>query len=328
MISVALATAAEWTEVLPLVSAPQGDGWGLATHYPQGLAAGLPRERQHLAIVRQDRRLIACGLRSVRQVRSGGGTAYLGYLTLLRRDPTIPPTQLLPCLRETFACLATTRRSDELPVDLTSILAGNRAARRLLEAGLPGVPRYQHRATYRTFTWSARTLARLATAAVRRDHIVPLPHPGLSMQPDAAPSGMLHHLDERAWGSVVDQRDHKAIVITTMPPSVRWLRSLLNGLRQVQRLPRIPRPGAVIPQVFLTSWGWAPGAVREAFAVAGTLARQLPSTTLVTAGWCDDHPDAAALAHLAPPAEQLVARWYTVGGTLPPGPWHLEAGGL
>jgi hypothetical protein len=86
-----------------------------------------------------------CGLsgifcRSVGSAWLEGGPVRLGYLGQLRRAEGIRLSRRV--LREGFAACEATRRPDELPFDLTSIVADNQPARRLLERGLPGLPTY------------------------------------------------------------------------------------------------------------------------------------------------------------------------------------------
>lgn len=107
------------------------------------LAAGIEGDR-HFTMVVEDAggRIVAMGSRAVRTVWVDGEPARVGYVGQLRRDPSAAAAAG-PILRAGYQVLASTREPDELPFDLTSIAADNRPARRLLERGLRGVPRYQ-----------------------------------------------------------------------------------------------------------------------------------------------------------------------------------------
>ena len=72
----------------------------------------------------------------------------LGYLTQLRVDRAIRGRPRL--LAAGYALLAGLRAPGEEPFDITSIVADNRVARRLLNAGLPGLPRYRELAPFVT----------------------------------------------------------------------------------------------------------------------------------------------------------------------------------
>jgi hypothetical protein len=93
-----------------------------------------------------DGSIVAMGARTVHAVTLEGEPARLGYLGQLRaaHGRRLGRT----ALREGWARLLDARRPDELPFDLTSIAAENRVARRLLERGLPGLPRYWPVAEY------------------------------------------------------------------------------------------------------------------------------------------------------------------------------------
>lgn len=78
--------------------------------------------------------------RAVRPVWHRGRPARLGYLGQLRKSAAVTLTR--HHLRRGFAACEATRTERELPFDLTSIVADNAPARRLLERGLPGLPVY------------------------------------------------------------------------------------------------------------------------------------------------------------------------------------------
>lgn len=110
--------------------------------------ASLDREAErHDTVVLEDPRvegseggIVAMGARLVHRVTVAGEPARLGYLNHLRVAPGRRVAR--GALREGWSRLLEGRRDRELPFDLTSIASGNLAARRLLERGLPGLPRY------------------------------------------------------------------------------------------------------------------------------------------------------------------------------------------
>ncbi len=65
----------------------------------------------------------------------------VGYLHQLRVAPTHRHL-MRPFMQLGFRYLRETRQTDEAPYDVTAIVADNQRARRLLEAGLPGMPTY------------------------------------------------------------------------------------------------------------------------------------------------------------------------------------------
>jgi hypothetical protein len=106
-------------------------------------AAATEGDRHDVVVVRDapSGRIVVMGTRSVRDVFVNGRKARLGYLGQLRVDEGYRGRRDL--LAGGFALIRTLRHQDELPFELTSIMADNRAARRILTAGLPGLPRYR-----------------------------------------------------------------------------------------------------------------------------------------------------------------------------------------
>lgn len=122
---------------------PLGSGVRLAlTREPDYFAAAEAVGVRHAAVVMRDEDggILALGARSVREVWWDGRPALLGYLEQLRFAPGRRPGRRT--LAEGYARILELRRPDELPFHLTSILADNHPARRLLERGLPGLPTY------------------------------------------------------------------------------------------------------------------------------------------------------------------------------------------
>lgn len=105
---------------------------------------------RHHAFVAKDAAGQIRGLcsRTVRPVWFNGRAARLGYLGQLRCE--VPLRGSLRPLVDGFAACAATRLPDEFPFDLTSIMADNSRARRLLESGLPGLPEYRQLTYFET----------------------------------------------------------------------------------------------------------------------------------------------------------------------------------
>jgi len=119
------------------------------------LARGIEGERHHVLLVRDAERrcLLGMGSRSVRRVFVNGTPARVGYLGQLR----VPALHgRLRSLTAGYRAIRSTHRPDELPFDLTSVVADNARARRILEGGLPGMPRYRPIAELETSLFPAR----------------------------------------------------------------------------------------------------------------------------------------------------------------------------
>ena len=123
------------------------------------LAAAVEGER-HATVVARDPatgRVVGMGSRSVLPAYVGGAPCRLGYLSQLRLDRA--HRGRLRAVASGYELLRATRRPDEAPFDVTTIVADNRPARRLLEARLPELPAYREVAPFVTLvlqTWRRR----------------------------------------------------------------------------------------------------------------------------------------------------------------------------
>jgi len=137
---------------------------------PEFFAAARHEGGRHDTVAIRDRltgRLAAMGSRSVHELFIDGQPQRVGYLSQLRISPEHrrPGRQLL---RLGFDLLHQTHAEGEASFDITTIVAGNEAARRILEAGLPGLPRYQRLEELVTFLLPVR---RRVLAGRRRIHV-------------------------------------------------------------------------------------------------------------------------------------------------------------
>jgi hypothetical protein len=135
------------------------------------MAASIEGER-HTMIVARDRshgRPVGMASRSVYGGFLNGAPCHLGYLSQLRIDRTYRGrVGLLP---SGFDVLRTLRTRDDLPFDLTTIIADNQPARRVLNAGLDGLPPYRALEPFTTLTlplWRPRTPRPSAQFAIER----------------------------------------------------------------------------------------------------------------------------------------------------------------
>jgi hypothetical protein len=99
--------------------------------------------------------IVAMGSRSVRAAFVNGERSRLGYLSQLRVSRAAR-TGIRPLLRGGYDLLRRTQGEGETPFDITTIIADNVAARRLLEAGLPRLPRYRAIEEIATFLMPVR----------------------------------------------------------------------------------------------------------------------------------------------------------------------------
>jgi hypothetical protein len=247
-------------------------------------AAAVEGDRHDVLVGRRSERVVGFAARAVRDVFVDGAPARLGYLGGLRIEPGARGE--LRLLREGFAWFAAARRPDELPFDLTSIVVGNVRARRLLEAGLPGLPAYRPLGELVTLALRARP-ARRPAPAVARGSRERLPEIAAFLQREGARCQLAPRLAAdlltspsraralapedfllveksgaiRAAGAVWDQRTFKQTVVRSYAPALRLLRPVLVRCG----IARLPAEGAPFASAFL-AFAHASGDDAAAFA--------------------------------------------------------------
>ncbi len=252
------------------------------------LAAGVEGEHHHTVVAREHAtgRILGLGSRAVRDVWVDGERARMGYLAQLRLAPELPAGRRL--LAAGYRSCDRHRRDDELPYDLTSIVTGNAPARRLLERGLPGFPRYQRLCRLVTLTiptlrrsplrglkrlaWSRERSVQRATEAtlpaivqclernLRRYQFAPA-----WTEDDLRSTVRTRGLEATDFlirsdrgglltGCVAiwDQRGFKQVVVRGYAPALRRFRPLMNLLLVAARRPRLPPPGSVLELAYLS----------------------------------------------------------------------------
>jgi hypothetical protein len=284
-------------------------------------------DRHHTVIVR-DRHtesIVGMGTRSVREVWIDGEPARVGYLGALR---AAAGRRGLVRLAAGYRGIADTHASDELPFDITSVVADNRPARRMLERGLPGMPSYTPICEYRTLLIPTALPARrirtpspvsagdddLAEIAVslrrnlRRYQLAPvwsaeaLRDPGRSRGLSAGDFFLI-----RDGGRVVgcaalwDQREFKQAVVRGYAPWLGRARPALNVLLRAVRRPRLPAAGSALPLAFVSHLavdGDAPELAAPLIEALRRAARQR-GIELLAIGYASDHPLLPSLRRLA-----------------------------
>jgi hypothetical protein len=175
--------------------------------------------------------VFAMGCRTVRELYVNGQPHLVGYLSQLRIAPRYRHLGR-SLLRQGFALLNNARAKDETFFDITTIVASNQNAKRLLECGLPYLPRYTPVEQILTFMLPTRDWRDVLPLKTSRGE-----------SPETRMEGPLQFapvlpLPEPIW----DQRAFKQIVI----------RGYSTWLRRCRWLLRMPLVGAVLPAVYLT----------------------------------------------------------------------------
>ena len=130
------------------------------------LAATVEGEPHHTIVARHpELGIVGMGSRAVWNAFVNGEPRRLGYLSQLRVDRAFRGRKRL--LVEGYELLRTFRAADEMTFDLTSIIADNETARRLLGAGVRGLPAYQEIEGWTTLILTTSSRAKKVTGIER-----------------------------------------------------------------------------------------------------------------------------------------------------------------
>lgn len=247
------------------------------------LGAEVEGERHCTVLVRDEatNRLLGMGSRSVREVFHHGRQARLGYLGQLR---FAPGTRHVRRIRDAFHAIEAAVQPDELPFDLTSIVADNAPARRLLERGLPGLPPYRPLAEAETLimptadpVWARRGRMPAVRPARAGDegrvvaflqaqlcrHALAPRWTEADLRARCRDLSIEHFalLEEqgslRGVGAVWDQRAFKQVLVAGYQPWLARARRPLNAVLHVLGQPRLPPAGASLSLGYLSHFALA-----------------------------------------------------------------------
>lgn len=230
-------------------------------------------DRHDVMMIRDEQGyLVGMGGRSVYDAYVHGEKRRIGYLGQFRVNPG---RSGLRRLLAAFDAIGERRLEDELPFDITCILADNRPAIRLLERGLKGLPRYHRLRPLITLVvptgQKVATRARQAEPADLPEIIDCLARHHRTQ--NLAPAWSAHDLssDERcrdlriedflvlgepgalrACAAVWDQRAFKQISIQSYAPWLRVSRPLVNAGLLLAGKPRLPRAPGMLDLAYLS----------------------------------------------------------------------------
>ncbi len=246
------------------------------------LAAAVEGEPHHTVVARDPvtGRIVGMGTRAVWNAFVNGQPCRLGYLSQLRVDREARGRRHL--LAAGYAALRDLRGPDELPFDITSIIADNETARRLLGRGVPGLPAYRELSGFVTLVLPAVRPSRRAART-----------PGTLIEPgrpdllaeiagcisrnrrryQAAPFFSAEELSspERSRGlapedfrvvlregrvigclALWDQTGFKQVVVRGYAPQLARWRPWINRIPRSLGVPRLPDPGEALPHATIS----------------------------------------------------------------------------
>jgi len=242
------------------------------------LAAAVEGEPHRTIVAREPGGgIVGMGSRSVWNAFVNGEPCRLGYLSQLRVDRAHRGRKRL--ITAGYDLIRSFRNTEEMPFDLTSIIADNDVARRLLGAGLPGLPRYQEIEEWTTLVVPTTSRPRRTTGARiergtperlgeiagclernrRRYQFAPRFSAADLRSPERSrglePSDFfLAVVDTEVVGTLAlwDQSGFKQVVVQGYAPRLALWRPWINRFSPVLGTPRLPDPGQALPHAYLS----------------------------------------------------------------------------
>jgi len=232
------------------------------------------RPGDRVVVAERDGEAMAMGVRT-RGVHAWDGIRQsVGVLTGMRsRFPVLPRRTM----GDMYDLLLADRSTQELDWDLTAILEGNLPARRLLEAGIPGVPRYTPAMRLSTLTFRS--------GGGRDGEWVPAPDRKVIVAGGGA-------LVERHVGRITRVEGYARALASTRP--------VIDGLLRCLGRPGLPQVGRVLSEAFVAEARWEHRTALSKLAEGIREAARTLGARLVHWGVPTEHPDLRWLkSHLA-----------------------------
>jgi ribosomal protein S18 acetylase RimI-like enzyme len=239
------------------------------------LAAAVEGEPHRTIVARDHGAVIGMGSRSVWNAFVNGEPRRLGYLSQLRVDRAFRGRPRL--LAAGYDLLRSMRGPDELPFDLTSVVADNQTARRLLGAGLPGLPVYRELEGFVTMVIPTTSRAKKAPRIIRggRGAVAEIAdclernRQSYQFAPRFIGDDLLSPQRSRGLapedfflallgGEIVgclalwNQSAFKQVVVRGYAPRLARWRPWMNRVAPLFGAPRLPDPGEILPHAYLS----------------------------------------------------------------------------
>jgi len=247
---------------------------------PNAFLAAAVEGEPHATVVAREPvtgRIVGMGTRAVWNAFINGEPRRLGYLSQLRVDKDFRGRRRI--IAAGYAALRDLRGPNEAPFDITSIIADNETARRLLSVGIPGLPTYRELSGFvtlvlpgvrpsrrpRAIPIEPGTPGRIPEIAAclernRRRHQAAPFFTAAELQSPERSRGLapedfrLAIRDGRVVGCLAlwDQSGFKQAVVRGYAPRMARWRPWINRLSRVLATPRLPEPGEPLPHAWLS----------------------------------------------------------------------------
>jgi hypothetical protein len=292
-----------------------------------------------LAIAGEKQRVIASGSRFELTAYINGVPRKIGYFGELRTDGGLRQRRRL--MLDSYRTMRRYHESGNVPYYLTTIVADNTAARRLLEAGIADMPTYQPLESMVTFTIPARAGARRRRSSRHIERgsdqeldvmADTLARHGPDYQFHPVWTGQVLRSKDRCRGlapqdcflcrdgdrllgclALWDQRSFKQTVIRGYSKRLARTRPLLNVVAPLLSRPRLPSPGARLESAFLSHVAVGPDDEQTLLALVGHACQEAVARGLdyVMLAFAERNPLAAVIRKRFP-CHEYVSMIYVV----------------
>lgn len=335
MIRYDLATSADDADIRALLREHAMPSWVsmVATREPSFFAGRDHFGREWAVLARRDQALVGMYTCCEQPVFLNGAETELGYLGGLRVVPRY--RHRLSVLRDGYASLVRLSPQGRRGLCFSAIACDNRPARRILEAGLPALPRYRAINDFVTLAlpqsraqalglWRPALAEDMAALCRCYNHqaagyqFAPVLTPERAARTGARFYLLDGHAGPQAVMALWDQRAYKQVRAQAYRPPLGWLLPLYNAYARLTRRIPLPAIGQLLDQTYLAFFALAPHCQPSLIdLVADALA--LCPTAVLTLGLHGTHPCLPQLESAFCPA-QYRTRIYAVDFSSEPVP--------
>ena len=304
------------------------------------LDAHVPGEDKQTIIAQENGRVACVGSCTIRQRFLNGRSRRVGYLGGLRLDSAFAGR--FDVVRRGYDFFREIESADPADFYFTSIAADNERARRFLERGLPGMPRYEFLGEFvtvviRTTRQSICRLPSQSSVCVQKECVSRInEHNRIYQLGPTWSVDELNHLETlgleasvtlNAQSSMVasaalwDPRNYRQTVIHGYSPPLAFIRPAANIAAWILGQPRLPAPNTILANAFITQLVVDPAnspALIELINVLRKTASQR-GIEFITLGFAGDDPRLVAVRSNFRRREYLtrlyLVRWPEFGGS-------------